>query len=490
MQKKFYITSAIPYVNAKPHIGHTLELVQADMIARYHRLQGDEVFYLFGTDENALKNVQAAEHAGIPPQEFVDIHARYFSDLAKKLNVKLDAFIKSSDPVHHFPASQKLWQRCYDAGDIYKRSYEGLYCVGCETFYARDELNEQGECLEHPGKALETVSEENYFFRLGRYQETLITLIKEDRLAIIPATRKNEILSFLTQPLQDISISRSNERAKNWGVPVPHDPTQRMYVWFDALNVYQSGIGFGWDETSYRKWWPADLHVIGKGITRFHAIYWPAFLLSAQLELPKALFVHGYMTVNGQKMSKTLGNVIDPFDLITRYGADPIRYYLLREIPAVGDGDFSEEKMNTRYTSDLAHGIGNLASRITTLAENTGTITLESFDTGIVDPYWHRYHEACVAFKFNEALEVTWELIAYIDRELTQKRLWATPTNATLSSLVSYLLHIAWMLNPFLPHTSETLLNALVGNSPVYGHDYTGSRLTIKKISLFPKREA
>ena len=205
-----------------------------------------------------------------------------------------------------------------DAGDIYKKSYEGLYCVGCEMFYAPDELNEKGECFEHPGRKLETISEENYFFRLSRFQDKLIDLVSSGALAITPQSRANEVLSFLKQPLQDISISRSNARAKNWGVPVPEDDTQRMYVWFDALNIYQSGIGFGWDEESYIKWWPADLHVIGKGIARFHAIYWPAFLLSAKLPLPKALFIHGYITVDGQKMSKTLGNVVDPVELVEK----------------------------------------------------------------------------------------------------------------------------------------------------------------------------
>ena len=320
--KKYYITCAIPYVNAAPHVGHALEFVQGDVLARYHRLLGEDVILLSGGDENALKNVQAAENAGEPVQEFVDKNNKLFEELVIKLNCKFDVWQKGSDQKKHFPSSQKLWDLCLKSGDIYEKEYSGLYCVGCETFYEKEELNEKGECFEHPGKTLQEVKEKNYFFKLSKYQERLIDLISTDRLKIIPFERKNEVLSFLKEPLQDISISRSNERAKNWGVPVPNDQTQRLYVWFDALNIYQTGIGFNSDEEKYKKYWPANVHVIGKGISRFHAVYWPAFLMSAKLELPKELFVHGYFTVNGQKMSKTLGNVIDPVEIINKYGAD------------------------------------------------------------------------------------------------------------------------------------------------------------------------
>lgn len=252
MDKKFYITSAIPYVNVKPHIGHALGFVQADAIARYHKLLGDEILMLSGGDENALKNVQAAETAGEPIQDFIDKNNNFFKDLTKKLNCNYDVWQKSSNQKTHFPSSQKLWE----------------------------------------------VKEKNYFFKLSKHQNQLVKLIKSNKFKISPVERKNDVLSFLKKPLQDISISRSNERAKNWSVPVPNDTTQRMYVWFDALNIYQSGIGFDWDDEKYKKWWPADLHVIGKGITRFHAVYWPAFLLSAGLSLSKELFIHGYFIVN------------------------------------------------------------------------------------------------------------------------------------------------------------------------------------------------
>ncbi len=364
MARKFYITSAIPYVNAAPHIGHALEFIQTDVVSRYHKLLGEDVLTLSGGDENALKNVQAAEKTGVPVQDFVDKNNKLFEDLTIKLNAHYDVWQKGSDLIHHFPSSQKFWELCARNDDIYQKSYEGLYCVGCETFYEREELNDQGECTEHPGKPLQKVKEKNWFFRLSKYEKQIIEKIQNGELDIVPQKRKNEVLAFLSRGLQDISISRSNERAKNWGVPVPGDPTQRIYVWFDALNIYQSGIGFGWNEKTYKKWWPADLHVIGKGITRFHAVYWPAFLLSAGLELPKKIFVHEYFTVNGQKMSKSLGNVIDPLLLVEKYSVDPLRYYFLSKFSPFNDGDFSEEEFKKTYNADLANGIGNLVARV------------------------------------------------------------------------------------------------------------------------------
>jgi len=278
MAKKFYLTSAIPYVNAAPHIGHAQEFVYADVIRRYHQLLGEDVTYLCGADENALKIVQAAEEAGKSPQDFCDLNQQKFLSLARNLKVEFNIWQRGSDKIHHFPSSQKLWELCKKNGDIYKKPYTGLYCVGCETFYLPEELDERGECFEHPGKKLEKVSEENYFFRLSKYQKFIEELVTTDQLKIIPETRKNEALAFIRHGLEDFSISRSKERAKNWGVPVPDDPNQIMYVWFDALNIYQSGAGFGWNDNLYKKLWPQDLMVIGKGILRFHAVYWPAIL--------------------------------------------------------------------------------------------------------------------------------------------------------------------------------------------------------------------
>jgi methionyl-tRNA synthetase len=479
---KFYITTAIPYVNSVPHIGHALEFVQADVIARYHRQKGEEVLLLSGSDENALKNVQAAEQVGVPVQQFIDQNAKLFLRVAEKLDIHFDVFQKGSSKDHH-SSSQKLWELCDRAGDIYKKEYEGLYCVGCETFYTQGEVDENQECFEHPGKKLDRVAEENYFFSLSKYQDKLVDLIERDELRIIPATRKNEVLSFLKQPLQDISISRSNERAKNWGVPVPKDDSQRMYVWFDALNIYQSGVGFGLDEEKYEKWWPANVHVIGKGITRFHAVYWPAFLLSAGLPLPKTLFVHGYITVDGQKMSKSLGNVIDPFDLTEKYGVDAVRYFFLRELSPTEDGDFSYKKFEARYNADLANGLGNQVSRVLRLATiNEVRAKFPSRQSVIekwrVDGLW----ELLENFEFNRALELIWQGLP--SESISADKLGISSSVNEISSSIETgrpfdlntpekdrkqntidnlirLWDIAIALEPFLPETAEKITQQL-----------------------------
>lgn len=453
---KFYITTAIPYVNAPPHVGHALEFVQADVTARYRKLIGSDVLLLSGGDENALKNVQAAEEANVPVQEFVDRNSLLFEHLAKRLNVGFDVFQKGSSRQHH-ESSQKLWEACAENGDIYKKNYSGLYCVGCESFYERSELNEKGECFEHPGKKLQEVQEKNYFFRLSKYQKQIEQILENDELKIIPNFRKNEVLNFVKQGLKDISISRSNERAKNWGVPVPGDNTQRMYVWFDALNIYRSGV----EERKDRDWWPADLHVIGKGITRFHAVYWPAFLLSAGLKLPKSLFVHGYFTVEGQKMSKTIGNVIDPSKLIDQYGTDGLRYYLLAEIPSTSDGDFSERRLKEVYNADLANGLGNLVSRVARLFEK-----VEFEIDGIKPALSQDIAEFIEEFKFNEGLSIIWRKIASTNHEINQEEPWKLTEDALADALIDYvnsIIQIATDLRPFLPETSEKILKQFSG---------------------------
>lgn len=458
---KFYLTSAIPYVNAKPHIGHALEFVQADAINRYHRLLGDDVFYVSGADENALKNVQAAEKAGIPIQEFVDQNSEIFQELLKKLNIEIDIWQRGSDQEKHYKSSQKLWELCAKNGDIYKKSYKGLYCVGCEQFYDRSELNENGECFEHPGKKLDEVEEENYFFRLSAYKEKLLDLISSDTFRVVPVFRKNEVLGWLKGEVPDLSISRSNERAKNWGVPVPDDESQRIYVWFDALNIYQSGVGFGWDENLYKKWWPADLHVIGKGISRFHTVYWPAFLLSAGLALPKAVLIHGYYTVNGQKMSKTLGNVYDPVPLAEKYGADALRYYFLAKTPLFEDGDFSEEKFKEAFNSDLANGLGNLVARLAKLAEKV------SYDSepksGNVYPEIDNFLKD---YRIDLAIGFLWEKIKDLDQQIDTEQPWKLNDDDLrkfLDKIVPEIQSLAFNLSPFLPETAEKIQKQFTG---------------------------
>lgn len=463
MNKKFYITSAIPYVNAAPHIGHAQEFVYADTIRRYHALMGADVTYLCGADENALKIIQAAEKATLDPQKFTDIHQQEFLEVAKKLNVHFDIWQRGTDKAHHTPSSQKLWELCAKNGDIYKQSYEGLYCVGCESFYTPDELDINGECFEHPGKKLEKVSEENYFFRLSRYQSFLEDLIENQELTIFPQIRKNEITAFIKRGLADFSISRSRARAKNWGVPVPGDDDQIMYVWFDALNIYQTGIGFGWDEKNYAKWAPQDVMVIGKGITRFHAVYWPAILASAGLKLPKSLFVHGYITVDGQKMSKTIGNVVDPVAVIDRFGTDAVRYYLTREIPSYNDGDFSERRFIELYNADLANGLGNLVARVAKLAV---PVELYSTKKRFAEIAPAQFRSAMDEFRFHDALAFVWDTIKTTDQLINDKEPWRL-TGAELSEVlteaISRIIEIAMLVAPFLPETSTKILTQFSG---------------------------
>lgn len=479
---KFYITNAIPYVNAKPHIGHALEFIYSDVVRRYHKTLGDDTLLLCGADENALKNVQAAEKENVTVQELVDKNAVLFEEIAKKLNVQFDIFQKGSDKEHHYTASQKLWELCEKASAIYKKKYKGLYCVGCEEFKTESELNEKSECPEHSGKPLEEVEEENYFFKLSKYQDQLLKIIESNEYEIVPAFRKNEIVTFIKSGLQDFSISRSNERAKNWGVPVPNDSSQRIYVWFDALNIYQSGIGFGWDEKKYNTWWPADLHVIGKGIIRFHAVYWPAILLSAGLKLPKKLFVHEYFTVNGQKMSKSVGNVYDPIPLVEKHGADPLRYFCLAKISPFQDGDFSEEKFYEVYNADLANGLGNLVARVAKLCETADYSHMVAGDktaTHLIDIA--EYSEAMEAFRFNDAIGFVWQKEGELDKFINQEKPWElvkrgdSRAKGVLAHAVDQIQEIAVLLEPFLPETAKKIET-----------QFKGPKITSQK-PLFPR---
>ncbi|MCC6639411.1 methionine--tRNA ligase [Candidatus Falkowbacteria bacterium] len=499
--KKYYITTAIPYVNAQPHIGHAFEFVQADVLKRFVQMHSNqEVVLLSGSDENSLKNVQAAQKAGKETNVFVDEHAQFFKDTLKALSIDVDVFQKGSDQATHIPSSQKLWELCAAHGDIYKKSYEGLYCVGCEAFYTADELNEAGECFEHPGKELEKIKEENYFFKLSAYQDQLIKIISSGELEIIPQERKNEVLSFLSQPLQDISISRSNERAQNWGVPVPGDASQKMYVWFDALNIYQSGIGFGTDEKQYETTWPADVHVIGKGILRFHAIYWPAFLLSAGLQLPKKLFVHGYITVDGQKMSKSIGNVINPNDLLQKYSTDALRYYFMREIPATGDGDFSEKRFVDIYNAHLAGGVGNLLARVTAMHDKYSglEVTLSEYEDPFdVNKFWKTYDEYGNKFELDAMLRHTFTLVDAANKYIDDTKPWEKAKTdvsgavLNLTQLLEAIRHIALALYPYMPSTSRKIMQALgkeLDKNFAWGGVTKGDTIT-KGVILFPRIE-
>ena len=469
---KYYLSTALPYVNYAPHAGFALEIIQVDVIARYHRLFGENVFFLTGTDENSLKNVQAARQEGIPVKKLVDRNAKKFYELKGALNLTFDDFIRTTEE-RHIKGAQKLWKACRK--DIYKKSYRGLYCIGCEAFYKENELV-NGFCPEHKIKP-ELVEEENYFFKLSEYQNQLKKIIEKDKVKIVPKTRKKEVLSFINSGLEDICVSRSAERGQGWGIPVPGDPSQILWTWFDALSNYINAIGYPDNPKRFKKWWPADLHVVGKGVIRFHAVYWIAFLLSAKLSLPKTIFVHGHLTSGGQKMSKSLGNVIDPLELVKKYGTDPVRYFLLREIPPTEDGDFTYQKFEARYNSDLASGLGNLVARVLTMAKKLKTqnspkdpaFNLRAGPTGRVklkkeiDNTWKKYKRALDDFRFNEALISIWELISFCDKYIERERPWEKSEKqlSIINNLLFVLDNIAQLLQPFLPETSEKIKKQL-----------------------------
>jgi methionyl-tRNA synthetase len=473
MKNKFYITTAIDYVNASPHLGHALEKIQADVIARYQRIKGKDVFFLTGTDENSLKNVRAAKELGILTEDLVNKNAARFYQLKEALNLSFDDFIRTTQE-RHKKGVQKFWLAIKK--DIYKKKYRGLYCVGCEEFYKEEEL-ENGLCPEHKIKP-EIVEEENYFFALSKYQKILKDIIEKGEIEIVPESRKTEVLSFIEKGLEDICISRSVERAHGWGIEIPGDKTQIVWVWLDALSNYITAIDYGEDGEKFKKYWPADLHLIGKGISRFHCIYWPAFLISAKLPLPKMVFVHGYVTVGGQKMSKSLGNVVDPFSLVEKFGTDALRYFLLREASPFEDIDFTFEKLKKRYNDDLAKGLGNLVARIISLAEKFKIQKSKEIQEKILknnlEIAQKKWKENLERFQFNEALKAIFDFISFCDKFINEKRPWEEGNQKFIPDLLFALGSISELLSPFLPKTSEKILFQIE---------------TKKKEILFPKIE-
>ncbi|MFN8439375.1 MAG: methionine--tRNA ligase [Caldilineaceae bacterium] len=483
-----YLTTSIPYVNAQPHIGHALEFVQGDVLARYYRQRSVDVRYQSGADENSLKNVQAAEREGIPVQDLVARNAARFSEAGEVLGASFDDFIRTSSEPRHVAGVYRLWQACVERGDIYKRPYHGLYCVGCETFYDESELID-GRCPIHE-TVPEIVEEENYFFRLSHYAAELEQLIETDQLRIVPEARKNEVLAFIRRGLHDFSISRSQARAHGWGIPVPGDVSQVIYVWFDALTNYISALEYGNpdEQSCYQQYWvEADqrIHLIGKDITRFHAIYWPAMLLSAGVPLPTSIFVHGFLTINGRKISKSLGNVVDPLQLITSYGVDGVRYYLLRKIPATQDGDFSEPEFVRTYNADLADQLGNLVSRVLKMIIQycDGKVPVPTqytaVDQELIDLIANVQPQIELElrqFALHKALTLVWSVIEAANKYVVTTEPWivarqlkAQPDNINLQQRLDTILFvlaetlhlIAVLLRPFLPKIAATILNQL-----------------------------
>ncbi len=453
---KYYITTSIAYTNADPHIGFALELLQADLLARYHRNIGKDVYFLTGTDEHGSKIARTAEEKGVPVEEFVEGVTKRFVDLTLKLNISNSDFIRTTDRERHWPGVDAIWEELKKSGDIYKDSYVGLYCSGCEEFKREKDLVE-GKCANHD-KPLEEVREENYFFRLSRYSDQIKKLIESDRVRIVPKGRKKEVLSFLKEGAEDISVSRSAESLK-WGIPVPGDESQTLYVWVDALTNYISALGYGRNDEDFENFWPADVHCIGKDILRFHAVIWIGMLLSAGIELPRDILVHGFITAEGRKMSKSLGNVIDPFALVDKFGVDPVRYFFLREIPVTSDGDFSEERFIERYNGDLADGLGNLLARSVSLAKkkNVNDFVGRGEVKEKVEEVMAKSSSLLEEYKFNEALENIWSLVHFADRYIEEKKPWEGEQKEVIENLLYILFSLSDMLSPFLPQTAEEI---------------------------------
>ena len=464
MSDTTYITTSIPYVNAPPHIGHALELVQADAIARYNRLTGKETFLQTGTDENAFKNVIAARQLGISTQQLVDQNSQAFRRLCDALGISHDGFIRTTEDRHR-QGVLDFWRRLRPE-DVYKASYGGLYCSGCEDFYLERDLVD-GLCPDHR-TAPTPVEEANYFFRLSAYQAEITELLEQDKIRIVPGTRKNEVISFVRRGLDDFSISREASRSGGWGIQVPHDPSQVIYVWVDALINYVSGLGLGSGDEWQRFWNPdgRKVHVIGKNVWKFHAVYWPAMLLSAHLPLPSEIVVHGFLTVEGQKISKSLGNVIDPLEYVGAYGQDAVRYYLLKAGPPFEDGDFSGERLSQLYNQDLANGLGNLVSRLTTLCERGGC---GGFTPASCPEAPEGYHQALQGYRFGEAAACLWNVISRLNRDIDRVRPWEALKSGDRQTLGSHLsrwlleLHTAaYWLEALLPEASKKALAALL----------------------------
>lgn len=506
----YFISTSIPYVNAEPHVGHALEFAQTDTYARFYRTQGRDVFFLTGSDENALKNVQAAEVLGLTTRELVDKNVIAFQNALEVLEASNDDFIRTSVDERHFAGVDKLWRAVEAAGDIYKKHYTGLYCVGCETFYTEEELVE-GKCPVHETPPV-PVEEENYFFRLSKYGDELHRRISSDEMRVFPESRKNEVLRFIEAGLQDISVSRSQERARGWGIEVPDDPDQVIYVWIDALANYITALGYGGDDELYQRYWknaPQRVHAIGKDILRFHAIYWPGILLSAGVPLPTEIVVHGFLTINGAKMSKTTGNVIDPIAVADEYGADAVRYYFLREVTPHGDGDFSINRIIERYNSDLANDLGNLLNRSVSMinryrdgvipepgepGENETTL-LETLERSV-----ERSTELFSVYEPQQALNSIWESVTATNTYIEQSQPWVLAREArngeegaaqrldtVLATLAITIGRLAQLLQPVIPSSVEEIARQL-GSPSVADLPTPGQKVT-DPTPIFPRIE-
>lgn len=474
-KKAFYLTTTIPYVNADPHIGFALEVVQADIVARFKRLMGHAVFFNAGTDEHGQKIWEKAQEKGEDVQTYVDRYAASVRRLKGALDLSYDRFIRTTDPEHK-AAAEELWKRCESAGDIYKKKYKGLYCVGCEKFLTERDL-ENGKCPLHPGQDPIELEEENYFFRLSKYQGKILEYLSRSGV-IIPAHRLKEAQQFVAAGLEDFSISREKQRLP-WGVAVPGDDTQVMYVWFDALTNYISTLGWPEDTKGlYIKFWEEGetVQMAGKDQIRFQSIMWQAMLMSANLSTTDKVFYHGFITSTGQRMSKSLGNVIDPVAIVEEYGTDALRYYLARHTHPVDDSDFTLERFKEIYNANLANGLGNLVARVMKLSEDNAVQTI--FSEFSFSPH---LQQAMNTFEFNDAMDFIWQKIQTVDRRITETEPYKViktdviEGKALIQFLVQDVYEIGKMLEPFMPETAKKIQQAVKENK--------------KPETLFPRKD-
>ena len=464
----YYITTAIDYPNANPHLGHALEKIGADAFARYKRLKGFDVFLSTGVDENSLNVAKTAREAGKSPGEFVDEMSPVFNGLWDSLNISYDEFIRTTEP-RHVAASRQFFKAVYDNGDIYKGKYEGWYCLSCENYYPDSDLVD-GNCPVHDRKP-EWLSEDNYFFALSKYQDRLLKHFDENPDFVIPEFRKNEVLGLIRQGLKDFSVSRAGQ---DWGIPVPIDDSQVIYVWFDALINYATLAGYGYDDERLATWWPADVHVIGKDIWRFHAIYWPAMLMAAGLEIPRTIVVHGFVDFAGQKMSKSAGIGVAPADVIGTYGVDPLRYYLLREIPFHRDGSFTPEGLDARYHNELGNDLGNLLNRTVSMLRRyrDGILPSPGPDTdaerelkAAANKAWESVDNGFGQWLFSEALSELWVFVRAANRYVDATRPYMLASDAgqaerldtILYNLAEGVRNAALLAAPAIPESSDKI---------------------------------
>lgn len=453
----YFITTSIPYVNGEPHLGHAMEFVMADVLARYSRQQGTPTIFSIGTDEHGGKNAEKAAEMGITPQQFVDQNSAKFAELATSLNISHDRFIRTTDKSHE-DRSKIIWKNLSEY--IYKGKYIGLYCTGCEEYKTEAYAKEtNGICPDH-NRAYEKLEEDNYFLKLSSFNDQIKHAIESGSFRVVPKSRKNEILSVLNEGLEDISISRPKEKI-DWGIPVPNDPGQTMYVWFEALLNYITVLGYP-EHEDFKKFWPANVQVVGKGILRFHAAIWPGILLGLGLPLPKILYVHGYVTINGGKMSKSLGNVVNPKEIIEKYSADVFRYFFLKHVPSYDDGDFTWERLDAAYNGELANELGNAVSRTAAMIQKyqDGVIgDMPAPEHDISD-----YQEALEVCKFDRALDAVWEQVRGLNQYIDEEKPWSVAKEdddehlqQVLAYMCSCLMEIADMLVPFMPETAAKI---------------------------------